>query len=550
MKYQRFSFLILFSVVIQVQAQKLKKSDRPMAASLKSHINYLSDDKLEGRRAGTNGEQLAAAYISKQFETIGLKPAGDDGKWVQSFLISKEKKVLPSTHLLVNGHDLKLNKEFFPFAFSGNGRLEAAVAIALAERGVPWFFDVKEAVDENQENPHFNLLEYLEKKAAKSKDNGATALIIYNSSDSADGLVFDGKSAVTSAGIPVLYVTREARKKYLADESSTLDITLRVDITETERKGMNVVGFIDNGAPQTIVLGAHYDHIGLGEDGNSLSRSGTKQIHNGADDNASGTAGIIELARMLKQSGKKENNYLVAAFSGEELGLHGSKHLANNSPVALTSVNYMINLDMVGRLNESTKTITVGGVGTSDTWGTIVPAVAKNRYFKLKIDSSGSGPSDHTSFYRKNIPVLYFFTGLHTDYHRPDDDADKINYAGEVAIIRYIFDLIQRSAGMGKLAFTPTRESPLLAPARFTVTLGIMPDYTFSGPGVKVDGISDGRPAQKAGIQAGDVIVKLGDISTTTLNSYMEALSKYKKGEKATVIYRRGAEEKSSEVEF
>src|SRR6185503_1802176 len=308
---------------------------------------------------------------------------------------------------------------------------------------------------------------------------------------------------------------------------------------DKKRTGHNVTGFVNNGAANTIIIGAHYDHLGYGEDHNSLW-TGPAEIHNGADDNASGTAAVIELARMLKNARLKNNNYLFICFSGEELGLYGSKYFTEHPTVDLNTANYMINSDMVGRLNDSTHSITIGGYGTSPTWGNILEQNTKA--FSVKFDSSGIGPSDHTSFYLKNIPVLFFFTGIHKDYHKPTDDADKINFAGELQVIKYIYHVIEETNKLGKLAFLKTRE-PKMEGKRFTVTLGIMPDYTFSGKGVRADGIIDGKPAQQAGMQSGDVIVKLGENSVSDLNSYMSALSKYKKGDATTVTILRGKDE-------
>jgi aminopeptidase YwaD len=545
--------LVLFVVVsssVSGFSQKLKKADKAVIASLQSHIRYLADDKLEGRRAGTAGEKLAREYIGGQFSTIGLQPKGTDS-WFQAFDINDGKQINPSTFFFINGSELKLEKEFFPLIISPNKSSESAVSMALAERGVPWFLDLKETLEENKDNPHFDLQDAIKTKANASAEKGASALIIYNSSSIADNLKFNAKDRTEAAAIPVIYITPEAKKKYLSDAEATHDIKLRTDIGEKKRTGHNVIGYIDNGAATTVVLGAHYDHLGFGEDGNSMVRTGEKQIHNGADDNASGTAALIELARMMKDSKNKQNNYLFIAFSGEELGLNGSKYFTENPTIDLGSVSYMINMDMVGRLNDSSKALTVGGYGTSPWWGELFTNPKERKtYFTIKFDSSGTGPSDHTSFYRKDIPVLFFFTGLHTDYHKPSDDFDKINYVGELQIVKYISNIITRSAARGKLAFTKTREAQTSTTARFSVSMGIMPDYTFSGAGVRVDGVSEGRPAQKAGIRAGDIIVQLGDFNTTSVENYMQALSKFKKGDKAKVKYKRSNEVLEAEVVF
>jgi hypothetical protein len=456
-----------------------------------------------------------------------------------------------ASHIIINGHDLKLDKEYFPLSYSPNGNAEAAVELALAESGVPWFFDLDDILEQNKENPHFDLDDAIKVKAAKAAEKGATSLIIFNSSSIEDKLGFNGKDRSEHAKIPVLYITKEARKQYLGDESATYDIKLKTDIGDKKRIGNNVIGFLDNGAASTIVLGAHYDHLGYGEDGNSMIRNSTeKLIHNGADDNASGTAALIELASLLKQSKQKNSNFLFIAFSAEELGLNGSKFFTENPTIDLSGVNYMLNMDMLGRLNDSSKALTIGGYGTSPVWGEIFSLPANKKYFTIKYDSSGSGPSDHTSFYRKDIPVLFLFTGHHSDYHKPSDDADKINYIGELHIVKYIVGVIESTSKKGKLAFTKTREVQMGTSTRFSVTMGIMPDYTFSGAGVRVDGVSDDRPAKKAGIKTGDIIMQLGDFNTSSMETYMQALSKFKKGDKAKVKFKRGAETVEAEVVF
>ncbi len=207
-------------------------------------------------------------------------------------------------------------------------------------------------------------------------------------------------------------------------------------------------------------------------------------------------------------------------------------------------------MDMIGRLNEQSKILTVGGYGTSPSWSSALNAIPASPYFTVKYDSSGAGPSDHTSFYRKEIPVLFFFTGLHADYHKPSDDADKINFNGQLHIVKYIFNIIENAHKMGKLAFLKTRDRQSSTSAQFSVTLGIMPDYTYNGEGVRVDGLSDGRPAQKAGIQAGDIILQLSDHSTSSLELYMRALSNFKKGGRATVKYKRGNKLRQAEIVF
>ncbi len=548
----------IFSLLViaggHVSAQKLKKEDRQLQSNLQLHVTYLSSDAMEGRRTGTAGEKQAAEYIAKTFKEMGVAPKGT-ADYIQTFDVMEGRQVNPATHLMINDNHLVLNKDYFPLAFSGNGSVEAMPSIALQEAQMPWFLDVKELLADHQNNPHFDLASTIQKKAGEVAGKGATALFVYNTASVADGLAFNEKDNSKSLTIPVIYIKKEAAAKYLSDASASLDLKTKVDIGPKMRQGRNVVGYIDNGAATTVVLGAHYDHLGFGEDGNSMLRTAAKQVHNGADDNASGTAALLEIARALKGSKNKQNNYLFIAFSGEELGLFGSKYFVENPTIDLKSVSYMINMDMIGRLSDSSKTITIGGYGTSPLWGELYNATGKGKLYNTNLlyrfDSSGTGPSDHTSFYRKDIPVLFYFTGLHSDYHRPTDDFDKINYTGQLHIVKHILSLVEAAGKQsGKLAFTKTREAQMTTSARFSVTLGIMPDYTFSGTGVRVDGVSDGRPASKAGIKSGDVIISLGTDQVSSVEGYMQALSKFKKGDKTNVTYQRGKESLSATVEF
>ncbi|PWT70233.1 MAG: hypothetical protein C5B59_21025 [Bacteroidetes bacterium] len=544
-----FASLAFFIAIFNSTAQKIKKKDKVVIANLQREISFLASDKLEGRRAGTEGEKMASDFIISEFQAIGLEPHGDSSHWLQQFDIYDGRQVA-SEHFVVNEKELDPDKDYFPLAFSASKKVEGSPAIALQESGVPWFIDLKDMLESNQNNPHFSLPDALHAKVKDCEKKGATAVIFYNSSKLQDNIAFNAKDRSAASTIPVIYLTQEAKRKFLKDESASVDLKVDVNIAEKWRKGHNVIGYLNNGAATTVVLGAHYDHLGHGEDGNSLYTGSDKQIHNGADDNASGTAAMIELARWLRQSKSKSNNYLFIAFSGEELGLFGSKYFTEHPTVDLSKINYMINMDMVGRLNDSTHALTIGGFGTSPVWGGLLDADPDNKYFKIKYDSSGVGPSDYTSFYRKDIPVLFFFTGTHGDYHKPTDDADKINYTGELYVVKYIEDLLENLDGKGKLAFTKTRELQTRDMPHFSVTLGIMPDYAFTGDGVKIDGISEGRPAQKAGLKVGDVIVKLGDYSVSSLDNYMEALSKFKKGDKTTVGYKRGNDHAEAEVQF
>ncbi|NQX76980.1 M28 family peptidase [Gilvibacter sp.] len=309
--------------------------------------------------------------------------------------------------------------------------------------------------------------------------------------------------------------------------------------------GTNVIGYLDNQAETTVVIGAHYDHLGMGGEG-SLHR-GEAAIHNGADDNASGVAIMLNLAKKVQDSAMTKNNYLFIAFSGEELGLLGSNFFVKNPTIDLEKVTYMINMDMVGRLNED-KQLAVHGVGTSPIFKQTI-FVNNNDRFQISEHESGVGPSDHTSFYLQDIPVLHFFTGQHEDYHKPGDDAEKLNYEGMESISGFILDLIKDLSTQGDLAFRKTKNESEEVP-RFKVGLGVVPDYLYSGTGMCIDGVSEDRPAQKAGLIKGDIVIKMGDSLVTDMMSYMRALSSFEKGQSTKVTVQREGEEVTVDVEF
>ncbi|MDC3219512.1 MAG: M28 family peptidase [Saprospiraceae bacterium] len=306
-----------------------------------------------------------------------------------------------------------------------------------------------------------------------------------------------------------------------------------------EGKGKNVIGFIDNGAKNTVVIGGHYDHLGMG--GSGSLHAGDPEIHNGADDNASGIAAMFRIAEYLKNSNLKSNNYMFIAFSGEEKGLFGSKYFASNPTIDIDLINYMFNMDMVGMLNEE-KVLAVQGTGTSPAWKPILER--KNlQGLNIKGRESGVGPSDHTSFYLKDIPVLHFFTGQHSHYHKPSDDSENLNYQGIVAVSDFLISLIEHADGE-KLEFTKTKDSSEKKAAAFKVTLGVMPDYVYTGKGMRVDSVIKGRVGDKGGLKNGDVVIKIGDIEVEDIYKYMEGLAKFKKGDTAEVVILRGKKSK------
>lgn len=311
-------------------------------------------------------------------------------------------------------------------------------------------------------------------------------------------------------------------------------------------QGSNVIGFLDHGASHTIVIGAHYDHLGYGGFG-SLYAEREPAIHNGADDNASGVAGLLYLADLCQEKYKR-NNFLFIAFAGEERGLLGSNYFVKQSTADLSNVNYMLNMDMIGRL-KAEKSLAVYGTGTSPQWKPVIE--------KLKIDSlqivqteSGVGPSDHTSFYYEGVPVLHFFTGQHEDYHRPSDDVEKINFAGMASVLKYIEAIILEMNTMPKLTFQETQDSSQTMRSDFKVTLGVMPDYLYSGKGMRIDGTRPDRPAAVAGLMKGDIILSMGNVMVEDMTTYMDALQSFSTGQTVTVVFERDGVKMEKAVTF
>lgn len=545
---KRFLLLLLLLPMLVFSQSKRKKrlaeakANAELVTQLTHHVQYLSDDKLEGRRAGSQGEKLAMQYIIAQYTNMGLEPAGNNG-YQQEFAIDEGKQLAPATHLEVDGQTLSVMQDYFPLPYSAVKELKGSPAMALNEAGQPWFTDLKEVLEENKSNPHFSMEEAIHNMAIAVAAKKASALFLYNTSSITDNIQYNKNDTSVSTPIPVIYITSLGQKKYFSDKAATLDMSLKVDFIHPKRIARNIVAFINNHAANTVILGAHYDHLGYGEDKTALDTG--HLIHNGADDNASGTAALLELARMLKNKTQQHNNYLIIHFSAEELGLLGSKYWLEH-PTKQIQPNYMINMDMVGRY-DTTHKLTVGGFGTSPVWSEVF--AEEKTDLLIRMDSSGSGPSDHAAFYRKDMPVLFLFTGSHPDYHKATDDWDKINYQGEKDIVKWVYQTIELTDRKGKLPFTKTRDQQE-GSRKFTVSLGVIPDYGFTGTGMRIDGVSAGKLAEKTGLKAGDIIIQLGEYTFVDVNSYMGALMKFKKGDKTTLKIKRGSEEKIFTIVF
>lgn len=546
--------LLFFPLLLNAQ---LKKEES--IPYLQKHISTLASDSFGGREPGTRGEQLAMDYISAEFKNIGLKPLGTNN-YLQDFRFTRNLKAGSKCRLIIGNQELELNKDYYPLAYSANTGVKAKAAktgYGITDVGMG-YDDYKntgptkgcvfiiDASTPDKAGPHtkYGAMSDLRSRIDTAIAKGAVGIIFYSADSGFQSPGLNSRIRLSPCSIPVLYLN-SSRIELLSRKD--IEINMEAELIREETTAHNVLGYIDNGAPTSIVIGAHYDHLGLGGE-ESLYR-GEPAIHNGADDNASGVAGLIELARYLKNKGPKSNNYLLMAFSGEEKGLLGSSYFTRNATLPLQSINYMLNIDMIGRLKTDDPVLLIHGTGTSDAWPVTMNYIKTND-FKVKTTASGIGPSDHTSFYLKDIPVLHFFSGTHNDYHKPSDDEALINYNGELSILNYIVELINRLDDKGKIAFVKTKEENNENTPRFKVTLGVVPDYGFEGQGMRIDGVTDGKPASKAGMLSGDIVKAIGDHSVLDMMSYMKALGQFNKGEKVPVTVLRGKEEMKIEVEF
>ena len=531
--------------------------DAEVLDQMRYDVKYLASDLLEGREAGTPGEKLAVDYVAAKFGNMGLMPYGDSATYLQAFTFNAPPVLGAVNTLQVGRKRMKLTEQFFPLAFSSSGAVRGKLvklgygiqAPELARNdydGVEVTGLVAAIAIGSPDgiHPHSKFIAYhdLHARAEKAVALGAVAVIFYNDDPDVEAPGQEFSAKVQGCGVPVVFLTEKVED--LIVDGNPVAIT--VGIERTQRTAYNVVGLLDNGKDNVVVIGAHIDHLGYGDEG-SLHR-GDPAIHNGADDNASGIAVMMQLARDLAEMDQaRANDYLFIAFSGEEKGLYGSNYWTKHPTLPIATLNYMINLDMVGRLDTSS-TIGINGVGTSPTWEEVNRVLVGA--LKVKTTTSGVGPSDHTSFYLQGVPAIHFFTGSHADYHKPSDDEEKVNYDGMLRVTRFIESLVTTLNDDGKLVFAKTEEANAEDAPRFKVTLGVVPDYLYDGKGMRIDGITEGKPASKAGLLVGDVVVKLGVIEVSDMMSYMKALAAFEKGDTAPVKVLRAGKEVEAQVTF
>ena len=551
---------LIFLLSGLAQAQLFKPSKRSISKRLGPAIEILSSDSLEGRLSGTDNEKKAAIYIANGFKELGISAAFDDS-YFQDFEFNNLPKI-EETSFSINGINLESGNDFYPLSSSGNctnanfEALKVGYGItapklkhndfdSLVMKG---FAILVELGYPGPVHPHSKFIEYssITNKIDYAINAGASAIIFYSKDDDIKDPSEKMSRNLKPMNIPVLYLTNSGLEKVNFDQDF-LGVDISTSIKRQRSTARNVAAYIDNEAKSTVVIGAHYDHLGFGEEGGSRWM-GHPEIHNGADDNASGTAALLEFGRYLKKGKYSNNNYLLVAFSGEELGLLGSKHLVNNIPEGIGQISYMLNMDMIGRLRED-KSLGINGVGSSPSWEEVIGSLKSS--FEIKTTKSGIGSSDHTSFYLEDIPAIHFFTGTHEDYHKPSDDFEKINFIGEAEVIRYMISMIKALDKIGSLAFTKTDEGDGgRRSMNFSVTLGIMPAYFYEGSGLKIDGVREGKPAALAGLKKDDIILQMGEMKISDIRGYMSALSTFKKGDKVKVKVLRKDQKIDLEVQF
>ncbi|MFQ6093144.1 MAG: M28 family peptidase [bacterium] len=543
-----------------------------------SHIQYLASDELGGRRAGTEGCEQAAKYVAQEFERYGLEAVGDEGTYFQNFEFVFDVRLGPENRLsvTVEGSTVTytIDDDFLPLAFSAGDSVEGQAVFAGYGISAPELnyddyegIDVRgkivlalrygpEGDDPKSEYDKYRPARY---KAMTAREKGAAALLLVTGPESYEEdeivpLKYD--STVQNSGITVLSVRREIAAGILRavgrdlrqvqraiDSTKTpqsfpipeVSLSLRADVIQERRRTSNVVGFLEGSDPELkgelIVIGAHYDHLGLGQYG-SRAPERMGEVHNGADDNASGVAALLELAEgFAAHRAILRRSILFIGFGAEEIGVLGSTYYVNHPIFELDRTVTMINIDMVGRLTDDN--LIINGAGTAAGWDSLLTRLNETPRFDLALKRSGYAPGDNTPFYAKGVPILFFFTGAHEDYHKPSDDTDRINVDGEERIVKYIYSIaaaIDTSTTRPQLAKVEGEREPSTS-GRFRVYMGTVPDFAAEVEGVKLAGVKEGGPAEKAGLRGGDIIIRLGSKEITNLYDYTYALGQHRPGD-------------------
>ena len=578
--------VLIFNIVclILISGCRAQTSSSITSGELKKHVEFLASQKLAGRYPGTPGDLAAATYIANCFKEYGLKQTGQNG--FQSFKVTTGIKKGSANAFTIGGQIAVADKDFTPISISDNGNAEASLVflgygfriktdslnwddykgmdvkgkIALSVLGAP------EPAKGSNTDP-FADYGSIRSKLLNARDAGVSAVIFVAGPvyDDKDELEF-GTVKESSAGLPAIRAKRSFINQVLATKNfkvETLEsqmnqdhkpvsqdlgvkVSIKTDIITESATTENVIGIIqarDTGAVQQwIVVGAHFDHLGMGGIGSNSRVPDTVGVHPGADDNASGVASIIEMAGYLSSiKDQLKRSILFVAFTGEEMGLLGSKYFVANCPVPIKRISAMFNLDMVGRPNEERR-LSISGTGTAVEMDSILGLVKPGKLTWAK-SPEGFGPSDHASFYTVGVPVLYFSTGAHLDYHTPRDTPDKLDYNNMSEICKQVSVMIL-SVGTAKKALTFKEAGPKSSDTgrrKLKVTLGIMPDVSGTeNNGLRVEFATPGKPAQLAGITKGDRIVAINGLPVTSVYDYMTRLQSLKAGQTVSVELIRG----------
>lgn len=555
-KFLTLVLLLTTALPASVYAQEIP-IDLSATKRMEQDLFFLSSDALKGRKPGTPEADVAREYIAGKMMAYGIEPMGENG-YFQKFPVPEYAAVdYDATTLSVGNAQLEGHVDFYPVSISCETGKAASktVYVGYAITTEDGSYDDFKGLDVNGAiavmnvsspdgiHPHSAYAAYhsLNERVASLVEKGAKGILLINPEGTASDTQEFFKS-INASSLPVFFVRNEKWANKLMKRAQKT--TMSVSMSERFSDGYNVIGYIHNNKRKTVVLGAHYDHLGMGGE-NSLYK-GPAAIHNGADDNGSGTTLLLEAMRYYAQRQDTNYNYLIQFYSAEELGLIGSKYWANNPTFPLKEVEYMINSDMVGRLRYNR--LQLSGTGTAVEWDEILDTPIHG--LDIKKDPAGVGPSDQTSFYYKDLPVLHLFTGTHDDYHKPTDDADKINYKGMAKLASLIYTITARTAYYENVTFQKTTSSEQKTTPNFSVTLGVVPDYLFGGPGLRIDGATEGRPGANAGLKAGDVIMKIGAIAIDDIYAYMTALGAFKKGDTTALVYVRDGDEVETEITF
>ncbi|MFN3344780.1 MAG: M28 family peptidase [Chloroherpetonaceae bacterium] len=579
-----FSFLVaLLSTTLAAQPQRDLPNLDISTDSLQSYVKTLASDAFEGRAPGTTGGHLATVYVQQKFAEYGLEPFPSLPNYLQPFSVTTSLKAGERNSIALKTRQMfHLGMDFMPLGYSANGKAESKQVVFVGYGISTDKYDDYKDVDvkgkivvmmrysPDGDNPHSDFFEHASvwKKLTTAREKGAIGVLIFTGERNGDDKLLDisRDKLAGDAGIPAMNITRALAAKALMTKPQVLAqiqqkidqtkqpssfalnsfVSMQTEIVRVKAETYNVIGYLPARTPsdEYLVVGAHYDHIGYGGPGSGSLAPDEKKIHYGADDNASGTSGLLELARYFaNRRHTLKRNLVFMAFGAEEMGLLGSAHFVNHPVFPLEKTIAMLNMDMIGRMKDSA--LAISGIGTAKEFEELCKAENREQ-FKLKLSPDGFGPSDHSSFYAKNIPVLFFFTGNHANYHKPTDTWEKINYADEMRVVRYISRLIEKLDANPRPTFTKAQSETAQASRSsiggFRVSFGSIPNYSEEVEGVLLDGVREGSVAEKAGLKAGDIIVKMGNKDIRNVYDYTDAIKNLKPGDTITVVVKRSGE--------